>query len=314
MYRNILVPLDGSTFGEYALPLALALARKSNATLQLVHVHPPLAVGYLEGAAYIDESLEEHAKQQEQAYLDNLAQRLREIGRIPVTTRLLTGQVSESIQAWAREQNVDLIVLTSHGRGAIGRFWLGSVADELIRHVPMPLLLVRPEEGKPDLTQEILFKRIILPLDGTPVAEEMIGWALELGTLTGAEFVLLRSVAPPTPYSYQFDVGSVGQVAQSVIHQIEEMQQKMCKEAEEYLAKIAERFKSHSLKVQTRVVVEVQPAVAILEEGNHKHQDLIALETHGRHGLARLILGSVADKVIRGAAVPVLVHRPWKKK
>jgi nucleotide-binding universal stress UspA family protein len=312
MYHNILVPLDGSTFGEYALPLAATIARKAHAAIQLVHVHPPEAVGYLEGAAYIDESLDEHAKEQEKLYLDRTASKLREVAGVPVTTKVLLGPITEAIEAAARDLPADLVVLTTHGRGFLGRFWLGSTTDELVRHLTMPVLLVHPESGKPDLTKEVNLRRIVVALDGTPLAEKMLQPAMELGRTLGTEFTLVRVLEPPQPYAFQFEGGSLGQMTAGVIDQIEAIQKRLQEEAETYLNEVAFRFRELALKVTTKVLIDTQPGACILAEAKNQGQDMIALETHGRGGLTRLLLGSTTDKVIRGSQVPVLVNRPVK--
>jgi len=92
--------------------------------------------------------------------------------------------------------------------------------------------------------------------------------------------------------------------------QLEKAQEQVCHEAGAYLEQVAGRLRARSIQVSTQVVVADRPATAILEEAVPQHIDLVAIQTHGRHGLGRLVLGSVADKVIRGAAVPVLVQRP----
>src|SRR5262249_43029544 len=95
-----------------------------------------------------------------------------------------------------------------------------------------------------------------------------------------------------------------------VIDRLEELEQQLRRQAHAYLGQVADRLRGRSLRVTTRVAVAEQPATAILQEAENQGADLIALETHGRGGLSRLFLGSVADKVVRGASVPVLVHRP----
>src|SRR5262249_29599904 len=143
MYRSVLVPLDGSTLGEQALPLALSIARRAGATLHVVHVHSPLAEYYVEGAVVaIGPSLEAHLKESRRAYLDGVVRRLADVSPVTVTPVLLEGHVAESIRVCAKSMSVDLVVMTTHGRGPLGRFWLGSVADALVRELPMPLLLV----------------------------------------------------------------------------------------------------------------------------------------------------------------------------
>lgn len=309
MYRSILVPLDGSTFGEHALPLALSIARRASATLRLVHVHSPLAVAYPE-AVSVDEAVEFHLKQHHLAYLKGVVQRLQDVSAVAVTPELLEGGIAESIRVTAESTGADLVVMTTHGRGPMGRFWLGSVADQLVRDLPMPLLLVRPHETVPDLRQEAVLKHLLLPLDGSALSEQMIEPAVALGRLMDADYTLLRVIKPPTPLNFGTERVGLGEKAQSVLDQIDRLQQQLHQAAAAYLGLVAERLRKQSLRVQIKVAVEHQPAAAILHEAVAPSIDLIALETHGRHGLSRLFLGSVADKVIRGTSLPVLVHRP----
>lgn len=310
MYRNILVPLDGSTLGEHALPLALGLARRAGASLRLLHVCAPPAFVYPEGAFVFDAALEQDLKDHQRGYLNDLARQLGIVAPVPVQVDLLDGPVAATVRATASATGADLVVMTTHGRGMMARFWLGSVADELVRDSSVPLLLVRPGEGRPHLDQEPPLKRILLPLDGTPLAEQMLEPAAALGALTGAAFTLLRVVSPVMPLHYDVEGTPFGQRIQAMVAQIEKLQAEVSKEALGYLDGVAEKLRGRGLQVETRVIVDHYPAKAILAEGAASAANLIALETHGRRGVKRLFLGSVADKIIRGAAVPVLVHRP----
>src|SRR5688500_4450672 len=122
MFRNVLVPLDGSAFGEHALPLALTVARRAGATLHLMHVHTPLAAVYLEGAAYFDESLEGDYKRHQEDYLAHVVRRVKEAAPVAVTPTLAQGEVAQAIEDTAARAGADLIVMTTHGRGPLGRF------------------------------------------------------------------------------------------------------------------------------------------------------------------------------------------------
>jgi nucleotide-binding universal stress UspA family protein len=310
MYRSLLVPLDGSTFAEHALPLALTIARRAGASLHLVHVHTSLAVVHPEALGYYDQALETHLKIKERAYLDETVQRLRGISSVSVTSTLLEGDIGTTLEATASSTDADLVVMTTHGRGPLQRFWLGSVADALVRDLPMPLLLLRPEEGTVDLSHERVLQHFLLPLDGTALAEQMLKHAVDLGSLMDADYTLLRVVPPAHPIHLQLMGHSFGEKVQSVQDQLDADQERQRMEAQDYLDRVAERLRAESLRVQTRVVVELHPAQAILEQAGTAGIDLVALETHGRRGLARLVRGSVADKVLRGAAMPMLVHRP----
>jgi nucleotide-binding universal stress UspA family protein len=310
MYQSILVPLDGSTFGEHALPLAASIARRTEARLTVAHVHEPAATLYGEGAIVLSGDLDAHARQEKRAYLDRVLERMGKNAPKPVTALLLEGGVVEAIREQVTREQIDLVVMTTHGRGPLGRFWLGSVADKLLRQLSTPLLLVHPGQAAPDLAAEPTFKHILIPLDRSELAERIVTPATTLGELTGCDYTLLRVVKPvqPTlPYTEGF---SIAQMAGEMLDQIEKIQGELRKEAQDYLNGVAGRLRSRSLRVQTRLAVEEHPASAILHEAATCGADLIAIATHGRGGLSRLFLGSVADKVLRGSTLPVLVYHP----
>ncbi len=297
MFKSILVPLDGSTFAEHALPLAATIARRSGATLRLMRV--------LQG------NLENEQRTVAQAYLAQAYQRVQAAIGVPVEYDLVPqkANVAESIRSEVNAKAVDLVVLTSHGRGAVTRFWLGSVADELVRSLAVPILLVRPPENEgPRLALEAEVKRILLALDGRSSADSILQPALALGHALNAEFVLINVLSPPVAAEYTAFTSSAdcGSLAPSLeIVEAAEMQKEG---ALQYLEQVAERIRRQGSSVQIQLRTSEQPATAILAEAE-AGTDLIALETHGRSGFSRLIMGSVADKVIRGSSRPVLVCR-----
>lgn len=310
MYRSILVPLDGSPFSEQALPVALGIARRAKAALQIVQVQPILASIYSEGPIFLESDLESQIKARQRAYLDNMARRLETLAPVRVAPFLLEGEIAPTLCSHVAHSEADLVVMTTHGRGPLARFWLGSVADEMLRKLSRPLLLLRPRDVLPDFSTEATFRRVLLPLDGTPRAEAIIEPALALGNLMGAEYTLLRAVQPVLVNNYTLEGIGIGAQADALIERSHQIQEQLEQEAQAYLTRTADRLRDHGLQVQTRVAIEDTPAAAILREVVSGAADVVALETHGRHGLSRLLLGSVADKVIRGSTAPVLVHRP----
>jgi nucleotide-binding universal stress UspA family protein len=312
MYQSILVPLDGSTFGEHALPLAASIARPAGCTLLLAHVHEPTSI-YSDEAPYLSGELETHYREQTRSYLDGLVERLERVTPHPVASVLLEGQVVTAIREQVAKSQAGLVVMTTHGRGPVGRFWLGSVADKLLRQLSIPVLLVRPGQTAPDLNVEPPVKHILIPLDRSELAECMLTPATALGGLLDSQYTLLRVAKPVHPMLPYTEGLSVAQLAGEILDQIEKIQSELRKEAQHYLTGVAERLRARSVRVQTRLVVEEHPAAAILHEAAACGADLIAIETHGRGGLSRLILGSVADKVLRGSMLPVLVHHPNEK-
>jgi nucleotide-binding universal stress UspA family protein len=316
MYKTVLVPLDGSQFSEHALPLALDVARKAGGTLRLTHVQLPMASVYSEAPLFLEDEVEAHLAERErsrwQGYLDGVAGRVRQAAPgVAVATIIQQGEPAETLQRDAEAAGADLVVMTTHARGALGRLWLGSVADELLRHLRVPLLLIRPGNGTPDLTAHALPRQIVVPLDGTPLAEQMIRPAAELGKLSGAGITLLRVIKPVVALTPQPVGGaSMGQMAAELVERLRTVQDSLRKEAIAYLESVARPLRAEGLHVLTRVALEEQPALAVLHEAEAQGAGLVALATHGRRGISRLVLGSVADKVVRGAQFPVLLCRP----
>jgi nucleotide-binding universal stress UspA family protein len=303
MYRTILVPLDGSSFGEWALPVAIGLARQAKAKLELVSIHVPLSVSRLAGETPgYDVSWETKLQEPLAQYQAGVAKRLAALD-IAFERALKCGPIRETLLSHAHEVGADLLVMSTHGHGPLKRAWLGSVADAVVRESPVPVLLVRPEEGQPpDFTQERVFRDILIPLDGSGHSEEILTAAKALGEAGNASFTLVKVVLPPqmmtVPYAYvpvAFDAAGLHEDAKAA--------------AGSYLDGVAEYLRRRNTVVNTGVLVGTSAAATILEFAEGEKYDLIALSTHGWGGL-RFPLGSVADKIVRGALVPVLAYHP----
>jgi nucleotide-binding universal stress UspA family protein len=308
MTQSILVPLDGSTFGEHALPLAMNLAKKLNAQLHLIHVHSLLDATYAELQVF-DNTLDVELRNKEREYLRGIQKKVQDRLSVPVTIRNVDGDIPSAVREQAESLRASWVVMTTHGRGPVGRFWLGSNTDELVRSLPIPLIVVHPHDHPVDLTEQDTIEHMLIPLDGTLLAEQILEDAVTLGKALGSDYTLLRVVTPVYPVTLPAEPAIFGSVATDIMERVEKVHAELKRDAGEYLEKIALPLRAQGLKVATRVVVEEQPGVAILEAAKAPI-DLIAIETHGRGGLSRLLLGSVADKVIRGAKVPILVHKP----
>ncbi|MBK9713940.1 MAG: universal stress protein [Kouleothrix sp.] len=295
MFRRVLVPLDGSSFGEHALPFARSIACRAGASLHLAHIHVIGVPMTLDSVPMFDTAMDTQSRQQEQVYLARLAQQLEAGGELRVTTSLLDGAVAEALQEYAASSGVDLVVMTTHGRGAFSRAWLGSTADALVRLAPVPILLVRPCDLSPNMVPPVELRHVLIPLDGSPLAEQVLAHAATLGALTDARLTLLHAIAPEV-------TGGLPVPGHPTLEQARDI-------AQGYLDRIAERLGAQSLDVRTEIVVG-HPATGILEYARSHTVDLIALATHGRSGVARLLLGSVADKIVRGTTTPVMIYHP----
>jgi nucleotide-binding universal stress UspA family protein len=307
--RSILVALDGSEHAEHALPAALTLARRHDAVLHLIRVYVPLAGVYGEHALRYDEALDRELMKRAGDYLDEVVSRLAAAAGIRASSVLLEGPVTDTISRHAAAVGADLLVMTTQGRGPLARFWLGSVSDELVRQADIPLLLIRPQAAAPDLSREPGFGRVLIPLDGSPLAERVLEPVLALDTARQGEYTLLRVVMPMAHLNYGSTVGAYAGL-RNALEQMKEFDQSDLKRAHEYLDQLAAHLRARSFRVNTRVSVKDPPATAILEDASVHDADLIVLATRCRGGLKRLMLGSVADKVLRGADCAVLVYRP----
>jgi nucleotide-binding universal stress UspA family protein len=307
-YRRILVPLDGSGFGESALPLALSLAERVEGELHLVSVvrsAPPVVLSETEVGMEAEAGRVKGWFQEERAwfreYLAKIKSRLRKAGlAVPVHTRILAGNPVEALDDRIRQTGMDLVVMATHGRGALERFWLGSVADGLIRRAPCPVLLWRPAEGEVELSSRPQVRRILVPLDGSKRSESILSGAAALARAYEAELIL-ASVSP----------GFIPMVSAYVPPAVEEAQDREARlgALQGYLDGVAERLGARGLRVFRKVVEGADPAESLLRIRSGVQADLVAMSTRGRGGVARMVLGSVADKVIRAGTVPVLVHR-----
>jgi nucleotide-binding universal stress UspA family protein len=317
MYKNILVPLDRSDFAERALPFALGVAGASGGRVHLTLVHSlPFWGAAPEVPTPIFEEADSLLRTAESQYLETLASHAAAESGVECWPHLLEGRIIPALRDFGDSGTIDLITMSTHGHGGLTRAWLGSVTDALLRHCTLPMVLVRPDDdygtgGEPwveaveaPMRKEGAFKprrfsHLLTAVDGSAIADEAAKRAAELAALHGATITLLRVVRPPLYTSAAY-------LPHMVRLNREEIDRRMAQANVEVEA-LAGRLREGGLSVGERVVVDYHPAEAILREADHLGIDLITLGTHGRGGVRRLVLGSVADKVIRGSALPVFV-------
>lgn len=281
MLNNILVPFDGSELAERAFPYATALARAGGARLILLHARTA-AGGAIRTVADLAPA----------------ADRLRDSGVTvePEVYDADRGAIGRTICQAALGWRAELIVMTTHGRGGLGRWLYGSVADETLRQAAVPVLLVSSDgvhcwpSGRAP--------RVLVPLDGSALAEAALDSASELAEALGAELLLLQVLEPP-PQRLQAYAPEVARVRAKA--ELADSQYYL-----ELMAKLIQRAKH---RVTTHAV-HGSPATTIAEIARTEGCDLIAMATHGRAGLARLVLGSVAAGVLQRTGIPLLLTRP----
>lgn len=303
---RLLVPLDGSAFAESALPAALGLARALGASVELVSVIYELDLITVEDRPVpspVPGESAEGLQREVQEYHDMLIDRIGQVSGVPVSSTILQGPVAQKLEERARETQPDLVVMSTHGRGVLSRAWLGSVADRLVRHVHVPVLLVRPVEGQETVLGDThAFTQMVIALDGSPRAEQTLPLALRIGKACGAQYSVVRVVPMPSGVQSVYLPD-----ASAAVHEALEQGKA---EATRYLDGVTKRLASEGVTVEPAVIVGRGPAQGILGHADDVGADLIVIGTHGRGGVARAILGSVADKVLRAADAAVLIMRP----
>jgi nucleotide-binding universal stress UspA family protein len=299
-FTNILIPIDGSYFAECALPYARLLARATGARIHLVMVHEPVPalVGMGEMPPLIE--LDESSKDQERNYLAQLSGDLLHDGLPLVEFRELEGAPGPVLCEEAERVEADLVIMATHGRGAMGRLWLGSVADYMVRHLTIPVLLVHPDRLQPAIPPSL--HSFLVALDLSKDSESILEPVIRLAQLTQGHVTLVHVIEPV--------IGAVTMGLPFAAPIPVELFEEQRITAQRKLDRIADVLRERGLSVCARLIDAANAAVGLLEVLEDKRYDVIAMTTHGRGGVRRLLLGSVADKVIRGASKPVLVIRP----
>ena len=301
MYRTIMVPTDGTGFDREAIRVALRIAERSKAKIRLVRV---LATGSFFGVAAASEGTAVAAEvvrsEREKAWAElyALAAECRITAGVDVIADLHAGPVADVLEGYARRHEVDLIVISTHGRSGIARLSLGSVTDSLIRHTSIPVLVVKPPASylNPELGDS--FRRIVVPLDGSTLAEQILPRVMILATLEECEITLLHIATSR--------VGSPNQIVEPDTAWSENE----ISAAQEYLSRVAKKLRRSEALVRTDIVVSENVAEAIGDFAGRQNADLIAIATHGRGGVARMLRGSVADAVMHSGKKSMLVFRP----
>ena len=289
MPKRIVVLLDGSQFAEDALATALTLVPEDGSIdlVTAVEGAPPFSVP----------DYDVMAREWAARYLEGVVDKLPPA--VTAQPHVLVGPPGSEVRGFVEESRADLVVLATHGRGPFSRAWLGSMADLLVRTSPVPLLLVHPAGETPSYQAGDPITKVLVPLDGSELSERA---AVEAPGLLGEG--VARTLLKVVQYPYHY----ASPYLPDTIQGNQDLYKQATEGAKAYMAEVAQRLGGDA-PVETDVVTAEAVAKAIVEYAESHGCDAIAIGTHGRGGFSRLALGSVADKVIRTARVPVLTLR-----
>jgi len=301
MYRKILVPLDGSRLGERPLDYAVWLARKTEAELILMHVYRnriPEQSHYLQRVAGLIE--------RRSPEIEN--------GRPPIRVRIesASGDAAFQILKYTDDNKVDLIIMSTHGHSGFRHWLLGSVADRVMRYSNRPVRMVNPAHNKVGYSAEY-DRRVLVLLDGSELAEQILPYAAYHAGLSGGELVLL-SVCEPAEVEVPITYHLIPQgypperplVWEKYVKQETEKREKECRL---YLEEQAGEHPEDKFRIwyEYRFGKADEEITRYLESNP---VSLVAMTTRGRSGLSRWVFGSVAEKVLTVSKCPVLIMRP----
>lgn len=306
MFKRILTPLDGSTLSEGILPYVRALAPAFGARVDLLRTYQNLAyeltpeddVDSVSIMAAL-EPLATRLHNQAQSYLEHVAHGLRGLG-VHTIVDVRSGPAAIHIVNEADAVEDTVVAMSTHGRTGLGRWIMGSVTDRVLHTTMAPLLVVHPERGAPSVDSTAEIGTLIVPLDGSDLAEMVLPIATEVAKALGSQVILAETVGVPSGYYPEDDGAAITGVG--VVGQMED-------QAEEYLGIRAAEMRREGVAEVRTTVTRGSPAAEIEELARATPDSMIIACTHGRSGVGRTVLGSVTDRLARHSGHPSLIVR-----
>lgn len=286
--KTILVPLDGSALADRAVPFAAAIAKKAGWSLLLLRA--------IDSMRAPTETALRTMREEAQAALGAAAARIATAG-LSTTTRVVDGQPETAILTAAADEDVSLIVMSTHGRGGIGRWIYGSVADTVLRHAPVPVVTV-PPHGL-DAWPEDQPVKILVPLDGSLLSRAAIEPACQMADILGGSIILGSVVMFPHYAAY----------AEGYAFVDPDPNDNILMEVRQELEAQAARIRTETLPVEVCATYG-SPYFGIMTIARDLGAGMVVMATHGRGGMSRALLGSVATATIRQSDVPIMLIRP----
>jgi nucleotide-binding universal stress UspA family protein len=300
MYKKMLVPLDGSQLSEGILPYARSFARALKIPVELLLVIGPEVIATFTDPGqgrYVD-VVEADMKRDSREYLKRVAGSFVEPSCVGCSVEI--GGAAEVIVEKGSAQPETLIAMATHGRSGLRRWLLGSVADKVLHATANPLLLVRPADRGPT-EGEATLKKIVVPLDGSELAETVLPQIKPLAQEMNLEVVLLRV--------YSLLTGGYIAEAEAYTPALDKFLEEIKEDATKYLEEKSKQLAWEGMKSVSYVLLEGDAPGVIIDFARKTPDNFIGMCTHGRSGVGRWVLGSVTDRVVRHAGDPVLIVR-----
>ena len=306
MYRKILVPLDGSKLAEQVLPYARLLGKALGSQIELLRVGGPIPSTQLDAAASgaTLEQATDSIRRKTQDYLERTATFLHDTG-LEVSCSTLEGSPASHIVSEAEREPATLVAMTTHGRSGITRWVLGSITEKVLQATTTPLLVIRAQEQK-DFTVEVNIKKVVVPLDGSPRAEQVLPHMMALAKALAAQVTLVR--VTPSAAEYFQNVGDPSYTGYPMTHYAD-LAKKVDEGALNYLRRVSRDLHQNQLSSVEERLLHGPAADAIVDIARETPASIVSMTTHGRSRMGRWILGSVADRVVRHSGGPVLMIR-----
>jgi nucleotide-binding universal stress UspA family protein len=229
----------------------------------------------------------------------DFAEVVQEKRNLKAKGQLSYGGPAENILLYTQQHHINLIIMATHGHNGFRRWWLGSVFERVVSQCTSPVLVIHSKHVKEiDKDRRATFKRILTPLDGSETGESALHDAEAVAIKTGASMVLLHVI--PEPHVVE---------ARLLGPEFANFVKGMHDAGEKYLTKVNHRLTEKGIDV-SNLIVSGDPAQEIINVAAHEKVDLIAMSTHGRSGIARFVMGSVADKILHASRLPMWLVRP----
>lgn len=295
MLKRILAPLDGSELAELALPYAEELAGTLDSEVELVYVCEPAESQHRHMHQLYIEKMTEQVRSHIRAYHTREAS-----SAAPVKPVILDGDPAAEIIDYAEKNDISFIVMVSHGRSGIMSWVMGGTAVKVLQRISKPVLLIRASTPSPRVSKGEMFKRILIPLDGSDIGEAALPYVKELTSKVESEVILFQVIAPG---QHVHTIGGLDYVLFP-----EQEVEKMKVSAQQYLEGVSRRFAGTKATVRSEVKLG-DPATEIIKFADETSTRLVAISTHGRSGIKRWVFGGVAHKVLQAGHTPLLLVR-----